>query len=45
MLVPYNVAFNAYEKRLEKIMLEANGEYPFHKWKKWLGWLLTQWLM
>ena len=40
MLVPYNVAFNAYEKRLEKIMLEANGEDPFHKWKK-MAWLVV----
>ena len=40
MLVPYNVAFNAYEKRVEKIMLEANGEDPFHKWKK-MAWLVV----
>ena len=39
MLVPYNVAFNAYEKRLETIMLESVGESDFNKWKK-MAWLI-----
>jgi len=39
MLVPYNVAFNAYEKRLEAIMLETVGESDFSKWKK-MAWLI-----
>lgn len=39
MLVPYNVAFNAYEKRLETIMLASRDESDYNKWKK-MAWLV-----